>query len=43
MVSAGHGFAKASSAPKLGSIIGKALYDYPGVSKAVIEVVVGRV
>ena len=42
MVSAGYGFAKASSAPQVGTVIGKALYDYPGLSKAVIEVVVGR-
>lgn len=43
MVSAGHGFAVASAAPQVGQVIGKALYDYPGTSKAVIEVVVGRI
>jgi hypothetical protein len=42
MVSAGHGYAKSSANPKLGQVIGKALYDFPGSSKAVIEVVVGR-
>ena len=43
MVSAGHGYAVASANPQVGQVIGKALYDYPGHSKAVIEVVVGRV
>jgi len=43
MVSAGFGFAKASNNPAVGSVIGKALQDYPSTGKAVIEVVVGRV
>jgi hypothetical protein len=42
LVSAGHGYAKSSANPQLGQVIGKALYDFPGSSKAVIEVVVGR-
>ena len=41
MVSAGLGYAKASSAPSLGSVIGKALADFDG-AEGVIEVVVGR-
>jgi hypothetical protein len=43
MISAGFGFARASSNPVVGQVIGKALQDYPGASKAVIEIVVGRV
>lgn len=42
MVSAGFGFAKVNNEPKVGSIIGKALQDFPVASKGVIEVVVGR-
>jgi hypothetical protein len=42
LVSAGFGYAKSSTDPQLGQVIGKALYDFPGNSKAVIEVVVGR-
>jgi hypothetical protein len=42
LVSAGHGYAKSSASPQMGQVIGKALYDFPGSSKAVIEVVVGR-
>jgi hypothetical protein len=42
LVSAGHGYAKSSANPQMGQVIGKALYDFPGSSKAVIEVVVGR-
>lgn len=41
MVSAGYGYAKSSSAPKLGSVIGKALEDFDR-DKGVIEIVVGR-
>ena len=43
LVSAGHGYAKSSANPQMGQVIGKALYDFPGSSKAVIEVVVGRI
>jgi hypothetical protein len=43
MVSAGHGFAKSVTNPAIGTVIGKALYNYPGQGKAVIELVVGRV
>ena len=43
MISAGFGFARSSSNPVVGQVIGKALQDYPGASKAVIEIVVGRV
>ena len=42
MVSAGYGYAKASSAPQMGTVIGKALSNFDG-DKGVIEVVVGRV
>jgi hypothetical protein len=42
MVSAGYGYAKSSSAPTIGSVIGKALENFEG-DKGVIEVVVGRV
>jgi hypothetical protein len=41
MVSAGDGTARAESAPKIGSVIGKALENFEG-SEGVIEVVVGR-
>jgi hypothetical protein len=43
MISAGFGFARSSLNPQVGQVIGKALQDYPGASKAVIEIVVGRV
>ena len=43
LVSAGFGYAKSSTDPKVGQVIGKALYDFPGSTKAVIEVVVGRI
>ena len=43
LVSAGFGYAKASENPQIGQVIGKALQDYSSPSKAVIEVVVGRV
>ena len=42
MVSAGFGFAKASAAPAIGTVIGKALQEVTFAGKAVIEVVVGR-
>ena len=41
MVSAGNGFAQACSAPGMGTVIGKALADFDGVS-GTIEIVVGR-
>lgn len=41
MVAAGHGYAKSSSAPKLGSVIGKALENFDK-DKGTIEIVVGR-
>jgi hypothetical protein len=42
MVSAGFGYAKVNNTPQVGSIIGKALQDFPVNGKGVIEVVVGR-
>ena len=42
LVSAGHGYAKASASPQIGQVIGKALVDFASASKAVIEVAVGR-
>ena len=41
MVSAGNGHAQASSAPVMGTVIGKALEDFDGAS-GTIEIVVGR-
>lgn len=41
LVSAGNGYAKACSEPKLGSIIGKAIQNFSGNS-GVIEVAIGR-
>lgn len=41
LVSAGNGHARAESAPKIGSVIGKALENFEG-AEGVIEVVVGR-
>jgi len=41
VVSAGNGYARAESNPKLGSVIGKALSNFTG-NRGVIEVVVGR-
>jgi len=41
LVSAGEGYAKAESNPRLGSVIGKALEDFDGTT-GIIEVVVGR-
>jgi hypothetical protein len=40
MVSAGNGYAKSSSTPTIGTVVGKALENFNGVG--VIEVVVGR-
>jgi hypothetical protein len=42
MVSAGYGYARASAAPIIGSVIGKALENFSG-DKGSIEIVVGRV
>ena len=42
MVSAGNGFARAETDPKLGTVIGKALENFDG-TEGVIEVVVGRI
>lgn len=42
LVSAGNGYARPTTAPKLGTIIGKSLEDFEG-SDGVIEVVVGRI
>ena len=42
MVSAGFGYAKVNNTPQIGTIIGKALEDFPITAKGVIEVVVGR-
>lgn len=42
MVSAGFGFAKVNNKPAVGSVIGKALQDFPVNGKGSIEVVVGR-
>jgi hypothetical protein len=43
MVSAGWGYAKVNNTPAVGTVIGKALEDFPSQAKGVIEVVVGRV
>jgi hypothetical protein len=43
MVSAGFGYAKTNNTPNVGTVIGKALQDFPVNGKGVIEVVVGRV
>ena len=42
MVSAGFGYAKVNNTPAVGTIIGKALQDFPIATKGMIEVVVGR-
>jgi hypothetical protein len=42
MISAGFGYAKASTDPKIGQVIGKALQDFAINGKGVIEVVIGR-
>ena len=41
MVTAGNGYAQASAAPAMGTVIGKALENFDGVS-GTIEIVVGR-
>jgi hypothetical protein len=41
MVTAGNGYAQASAAPAMGTVIGKALQDFDGAT-GVIEIVVGR-
>jgi hypothetical protein len=41
MVSGGNGFARPSSAPQMGTVIGKALENFDGI-EGVIEVAVGR-
>ena len=41
LVSGGDGYARPTHDPKIGTVIGKALEDFDGVS-GVIEVVVGR-
>jgi hypothetical protein len=41
MVTAGNGYAQACATPAMGTVIGKALENFDGVS-GVIEVVVGR-
>ena len=43
MVSAGFGYAKADNQAMIGTVIGKALADFPLNAKGMIEVVVGRV
>jgi hypothetical protein len=43
MVSAGFGYARTNNTPAVGTVIGKALQDFPVAGKGVIEVVVGRV
>jgi hypothetical protein len=42
MVSAGFGYAKVNNNPQVGTVIGKALIDFPISGKGIIEVVVGR-
>lgn len=42
LVSAGGGFAKVSTMPAMGSVIGKALDEHDGNGDGIIEVVVGR-
>jgi hypothetical protein len=42
LVSAGFGFAKTNNSPAVGTVLGKALQDFPVAAKGVIEVVVGR-
>lgn len=43
LVSAGWGFAKTNNTPAVGTVVGKALEDFPSQVKGVIEIVVGRV
>jgi hypothetical protein len=42
LVSAGNGYAAASSTPAMGTVLGKALEDFSG-TQGTIEIVVGRV
>jgi hypothetical protein len=42
MISAGFGYARSSTNPSVGQVIGKALEDFPQNAKGIIEVVVGR-
>jgi hypothetical protein len=42
LVSAGFGYARTNNNPRVGSILGKALQDFPNATKGIIEVVVGR-
>ena len=41
MISGGNGFARPSSSPQMGTVIGKALQDFDGI-EGVIEIAVGR-
>ena len=41
LISAGYGYARACSAPAIGSVIGKAVANFEG-EKGSVEVVVGR-
>ena len=41
MVSAGNGYAKASSAPAIGTVIGKSLENFDGID-GIIEVAIGK-
>ena len=43
LVSAGWGFAKTNNNPAVGTVVGKAVEDFHGNVKGVIEIVVGRV
>jgi hypothetical protein len=42
MVSAGMGYAKTNNNPIIGTVIGKALEDFPQTTKGMIEVAVGK-
>jgi len=42
LVSAGFGYARVNNTPSMGQVIGKAVGEYPGTGKAIVEVVVGR-
>lgn len=42
MISAGNGFAKACTSPKMGTVLGKSLVDFDGSVDTVIEIAVGR-
>jgi len=43
LVSAGWGFAKTNNNPAVGTVIGKAVQDFPSSQKGTIEVLIGRV